>query len=795
MRVVHVHAFQMGVELTNTFATALGMRFKPRCLAMCGVCAGRPNETTLGDVVIAERVYRYDVGAIVNKKSGAKARFLADIQTFAPPAEWVAAAKAFTVDNAQWLTQRPMQIPQEAQRVWVLKQLLDGLDPRTDHATHCPQWSQVLPALEHERLLRIDGNELSLTETGRKHIQRVLLISNNVMAPPQSWRVHCGPMGTGSCVVKDVDIWERLEETQRRAIAFEMEASAIGLQGWLQGIPAIVCKGVMDNGDPNKSDVVRAFAARASAEVLLTFLRKHLQAPPGPADLLEANQWSRHSEVQGKLGREHGNPGTMLNARWEVVPFIDDVRNAELTELSKWCDEVPEVSLRLFTGPGGAGKTRLFMEWAARRRVSGWDAGFVPESLSEEKLGQLSNFRGPTLLVFDYAEARRDLAGVLKSITGPAARSHYPVRIALLARGEGEWYGSMAQQHAELAELLRRYKPRELNEVVAEGSTRPAVFQRSLEAFAGYDGRTIDAAAAAIKVDLSDRRFGRMLYLQMAALAELRGWPKDAVGLIGEMVEHEQHFWERRYRRHHAEDVLETNEFLKAASRCIAAMTLLGGSPSEEETRAVNHRIGGPPQPAWVPFLAGLYPGREGAGRGEWVSGLEPDLLGEYLCAQVLRREGAAWIERVFGGVDRTGVFNGLIVLGRLSLNPNLEKDAEAWIGRVLDQDVEERALVALFAAMSLRAQTAHAPIGMMLAERLARVSGQGPLEFAHVVEAVTDETTVSLRELRAWSAQTRLATAPRAKSERLEQPRWVTCQTVFPILVDERRPSRRCRR
>ena len=43
-------------------------------------------------------------------------------------------------------------------------------------------------------------------------------------------------------------------------------------------------KAVMDHADPDKSDNFKAFAARASAECLIAFLRQHLppRTPPIP---------------------------------------------------------------------------------------------------------------------------------------------------------------------------------------------------------------------------------------------------------------------------------------------------------------------------------------------------------------------------------------------------------------------------------------------------------------------------------------------------------------------------------
>src|SRR5262245_29365083 len=45
----------MGATAVTNTLLPLVQRLKPQCIAMCGVCAGRPGKTNLGDVVAAER--------------------------------------------------------------------------------------------------------------------------------------------------------------------------------------------------------------------------------------------------------------------------------------------------------------------------------------------------------------------------------------------------------------------------------------------------------------------------------------------------------------------------------------------------------------------------------------------------------------------------------------------------------------------------------------------------------------------------------------------------------------------
>src|SRR5262249_35850478 len=143
-----------------------------RCLAMCGVCAGRRGDVALGDVIIADRVWQYDAGKrkaeTVDGKPVVDEQQDIEMYRLHPPA-WKQAAERFTIDpKAKWLDLRPRSY--EEQGDWILERVLRGADPvaDADSKTLCADFDKALARLWKKGLLA-DGT-LDLTETGRKHI-------------------------------------------------------------------------------------------------------------------------------------------------------------------------------------------------------------------------------------------------------------------------------------------------------------------------------------------------------------------------------------------------------------------------------------------------------------------------------------------------------------------------------------------------------------------------------------------------------------------------------------------------
>ena len=124
-------ALGMGGPSAVIAAAAALKEYDVRCLAMCGVCAGRRGDVALGDVIIADRVWQYDTGKRRAQTVDGK-RVLEepeDIEMYRlHPPSWKQAAERFQLDpKAEWLALRPRSY--EEQGDWILERVLRGADP------------------------------------------------------------------------------------------------------------------------------------------------------------------------------------------------------------------------------------------------------------------------------------------------------------------------------------------------------------------------------------------------------------------------------------------------------------------------------------------------------------------------------------------------------------------------------------------------------------------------------------------------------------------------------------------
>ncbi len=125
-------------------------------------------------------------------------------------------------------------------------------------------------------------------------------------------------------------------------------------------------------------------------------------------------------------------PAGLLDPRRGVVGFLG--RERELADLVAWCGDGRPRGVRLVTGAGGVGKTRLSVELCGRMTTLGWQWIRPGDGTEADALKAVRRVhQGRVLVVVDYAETRTGLEAMLRAVAADGG----PVRVLLLARSAG----------------------------------------------------------------------------------------------------------------------------------------------------------------------------------------------------------------------------------------------------------------------------------------------------------------------------------------------------------------------
>lgn len=387
---------------------------------------------------------------------------------------------------------------------------------------------------------------------------------------------------------------------------------------------------------------------------------------------IPARQW----KVGGGLADSQ-----LLRAEEALVPF-DPARQPDLDTLNSWLgDREWPNAVRLITGAGGLGKTRLALELCQQRATDGWHTGFLDAQLEPREMKraweQLYAFNMPVLVVIDYAETRQPvLLAFVKAILQQPGK--HPVRILLLARDGGEWWDNLPSKDPHCEALLSGYAttgPYTLSPLHPEEEGRRHAYRQALNAFADALGVSVPE----VTPELAGEHFGRPLYLQMAALLALHGErPTTAEGLTRALLNHERRYWNRLL----ANFVFSEPE--QQAQQLLALTTLAGGFDTPRDAQIYWNKTDATKlSPAefssLFKALVPLYPGKQG------LQAVRPDLLGEALVAQSLAGSDAA---RLLDAVLSSGSPQAirrhtLTVLARLlDKHPDLHETAAEALAR-----------------------------------------------------------------------------------------------------------------
>jgi len=285
--ILHILALPLasiGQREAGVQASALIERHNPRVVCMPGICAGYESKINLGDVILADRVFSVGEGKLKGKPTGTGSTVHLDDQHHYPVLPpWDQRLGPFALEWSReehpWLDSRPLA--QDLQEAWFLYRLYlePTLEPRRhgDAADKCPDGTMVYDSLLRKGLIERHGVVATLTETGNNHLEE-LLARFAGLPVPKPFQAIKAPIATGHVVVEVADAFGVIHTTMRKALGLEMELVAIAHAARAHAIPFLAAKGVSDFADPGRDQDERfqTFAARASSECLLAFLRRHL---------------------------------------------------------------------------------------------------------------------------------------------------------------------------------------------------------------------------------------------------------------------------------------------------------------------------------------------------------------------------------------------------------------------------------------------------------------------------------------------------------------------------------------
>jgi nucleoside phosphorylase len=207
--------------------------FRPRFVAMTGICAGDKRTVKLGDLIIADRAFLFDTGKIMTDENG-RQMHLHNVKTYNADPSILQAARFFE----GWRPvvaklRRPASLHQ--QRDWLLNKLLEAVPPEVEkipleeREKQAPHWRRIVQELQEEPHAYLTA-KWALKDTSRVHHLRYGKEIFPFKDPRRPER-YIAPIASSNAVRSD-NPFEEVQLPVREAVAIDMEGAAFYRTRW-----------------------------------------------------------------------------------------------------------------------------------------------------------------------------------------------------------------------------------------------------------------------------------------------------------------------------------------------------------------------------------------------------------------------------------------------------------------------------------------------------------------------------------------------------------------------------------
>lgn len=278
IKLVLARGYDYGEVSSVIMAERLYVEFKPKIIVMAGFCAGQKGKQLLGDVVIAEKVFNYDLG-----KQVAQNVVQPQICSYMIDGQIKQEIERF---GDTWRNSIKPELPKDFdiqcfEFLRTLEQYKKGANPMKlfDNEKY-PNWREMIERLLADGYIgKIrNGEKIVLRSEGKQYLNNLLLMNPEGLVPKEP-KAMLGVLATGTKVQQWDGIFNYLNtQYDRKCSVLDMEGRAMAELARFNGCPFIIAKGVGDFAQNGKAFANRFidYAVYSSYAFLIALLREYL---------------------------------------------------------------------------------------------------------------------------------------------------------------------------------------------------------------------------------------------------------------------------------------------------------------------------------------------------------------------------------------------------------------------------------------------------------------------------------------------------------------------------------------